>query len=598
MTQKVKIPLSTKFALTFAPLFLFAMLMTIYAVHRTVTLQFTERYENELHISVLAVERELKNKQHSIKQQLQQLAEQIREDHEFRLHTSVLDDIHHSYIVNYASRYIATMGLQSLEIIDGNGILLSSGHYRHAFGGDSRSMLRNIRQAEDDIVLAWFDHPDGYILCLTAFVSFRIGNLVYHIIGGTEVHETFLRALQPNARNVVLLRTPVRFFSSDPDRIEPAVLDEIYLNGATPLIPDWLREEYSFSHLSIPVADRNSLNEGGIYLLHSRTELMTLLRTLNEKIAAITVVGIIFVLILAFWQAGNVARPLRRLARKASDISLESLDDNFTIRSKDEVGILNDALKEMVQRLRKSRLDLAVAEQKAAFAEIARKINHDIKNGFIPIRNVMQHWSEVADSEPDELVHVFKERRETVNESLRYLQEMARNYARTTPKTELESVDIREVVDTVIRNYSDLPGKRISITSDNSHGALYVMAEHDQIRRAIENIVCNAVEACDDEGKIKIFLNRVGSSVEITIEDNGNGIPPEIKEKLFHTHVTTKSDGTGIGLMNAHTIIKEFGGSILISDPDSGGTSVRISLPRLLTEFNDQYEQKKEESTV
>ncbi len=300
MTRKVKIPLSTKFALTFVPLFLIAMLMTIYAVHRTVTLQFTERYQNDLQMSVNAVERELKNRQQSIERQLQQLVSRIQDDHEFRLYASVLENLNHPYIVDYAPMYMTTMGLQALEIIDERGVVLSLGQYRSAFGGDARGLVRNIVEADTGITLVRFDYPDGYKLCLSAFESFRIGNRSYYVIGGIEVDEQFLGGLQTHARNIVLLRTPDHFLSSNPDRVESAVLEEFDLTDEASDPPEWLRDEYSFSRLTASVTDRDTTTSGGIYLLHSRREHLLLLKTLNEKIAAITVVGIMFVIILAF----------------------------------------------------------------------------------------------------------------------------------------------------------------------------------------------------------------------------------------------------------------------------------------------------------
>jgi len=595
MKQKVKIPLSSKFVLTFVPLFLFAMLMTIYAVHRTVTLQFTDRYEQSLKSSVESVERELEIRQHGIKQQLRELASMIRDDHDFRLYLTILDEVHNPYIVDYAPRYITTMGLQSLEIIDGTGLVLSSGQYRNAFGGNARSLVRNIQNAEDGILLAWFDHPDGYILCLTAIETFTVANNTYHIIGGTEVHPSFLRGLQPDIQNVVLLHTPARSISSDPERIAPGEIDFTNDEGE---IPEWLTQEYSYSRVPIPVADRNTFTEGGMYLFHSRYELIQLLATLNEKIIAITAVGILFVIVLAFWQAGNVARPLRRLAYRAANISLESLDDNFNITSKDEVGILNNALKSMIQRLRKSRLDLAIAEQRAAYAEVARKVNHDIKNGFIPIRNVMHHWSEVAENEPNALVQVFKERRDTVNDSIQYLQEIAQNYAQTIRKADIAPVNINEIIDNVIKNYRDLPDKNITIEAQLTDNSVYVPAEKYQIRRAIENVIANAVEACGQSGHIQITTQKDEDTLVIVIDDDGDGIPPEVKEHLFHTHITTKEEGTGIGLMNTHSIIKQFKGKIEVSDREEGGACIRITLPVLNPETIQKENHLNEETAV
>lgn len=594
MARKVKIPLSTKFALTFVPLILLVMLMTIYAVHRTVTMQFTERYQNDLQMAVKEIERELINRQEAIELQLRQLVLRIQEDYEFRLQASVLNNLNHPYIVDYAPMYMATMGLQALEIIDEYGVVLSLGQYRSAFGGNAAGLVRNIVESDTGITFVRFDHPDGYILCLSAMETFRVGNRTYYVVGGIEVNELFLRGLQAHARNIVLLRTPDHFLSSDPGRVEPAVLTEFDLTEEASDPPEALQEEYSFSHLMASVAGRDTTANGGIYLLHSRKEHLQLLQTLNEKIAAITIVGIIFVIILAFWQAGNIARPLRRLANKASDISLDSLDDIFVVKSNDEVGILNDALKTMVQRLRKSRLDLAIAEQKAAFAEIARKVNHDIKNGFIPIRNVMQHWSEVADSNPEELVSIFKERRETVNESIHYLQDLAQNYARSSSKMEIKPVNVHELIDTVVRNYRDLPGKHIRIESNYAVDALFVQAENHKLRRAIENVVCNAVDACGNEGSVMITTEKSDDSIVILIEDTGDGIPPEIRDQLFHTHVTTKTDGTGIGLLSAQSIIKEYNGTISLEERKEGGTRVRIRLPVLHPESIKQIEPIKE----
>jgi signal transduction histidine kinase len=586
MARNIKIPLSTKFALTFAPLFLIVMLLTMYAVHRTVTLQFTDRYESDLQMSIDLVKRELRSRQQLIQRQLRQLGLRMQEDHEFRLRTNVLQDLHHPYIVDYAPTYMATMGLQALEITDERGMILSSGQYRSAFGGNALGLLQNIKDVDHDFVFALFDHPDGYLLCLTAAETFRIGNRTYTVLGGIEVHDQFMAGLETNPRNVMLFRTPPRSFSSNPNRIDITVFMDND-SGKGYLLPEWLHEDYSISSISIPVAERTAVQEGNIYLLHSKIELLQLLDSVNKKVYAITIVGVLFVIILAFWQAGNVARPLQRLARKASALSLDSLDDDFNINSRDEVGVLNDALKMMVQRLRLSRLNLAIAEQKAAIAEIARKINHDIKNGFIPIRNVMQHWSEVADSDPDKLAEIFKERKDTVDESLQYLQALAQDYSKSSHLMEFEPVNVKEVIDSVVRNYKDLPGKQINIESITSGDNIFISGERNQFRRAIENVVCNAVDACGDAGEVTIKTTNIDQTIVITIEDTGSGFPDEIRDQLFHRHVTTKQNGTGIGLMNTYGIITQFKGTIAVKNHDEGGAQIKIMLPILKPDSPD-----------
>jgi HAMP domain-containing protein len=407
MRRKVRLSLATKYAMTFAPLFLMVMLLTIYAVHRTVTIQHMDRYERDLHAARNAIESELKARKDAVSLQLQQLAYKIQDDYDFRLFTGVIEQVHHPYIVDYAQRYMATMGLQALEIISGDGVVLSSGHYRSAFGGNATGLLRNMQAVGDTVVLVPFETADGYVLCLAAAATARVGNSVVHVVGGRIVTEGFLKGLQPNPRNILFLSTPVRIISSAPEEVDPALFRDIDVSDLTGRFRDRFDADYSSIRMVIPIIGRSLSTDGELYLLHSRSELNLLIDTLNEKLLAIAVVGIIFVIILAFWQAGNIARPLRRLAYRASHVSLDRLDTDFNIRSSDEVGVLNDTLRAMIQRLRQNRINMAQIEQKAAFADIARKVNHDIKNGFLPIRNVMHHWTEVAEKDPGQLVKVF-----------------------------------------------------------------------------------------------------------------------------------------------------------------------------------------------
>ena len=87
----------------------------------------------------------------------------------------------------------------------------------------------------------------------------------------------------------------------------------------------------------------------------------------------------------------------------------------------------------MTARLRTSAARLRDAERRAAMGDLARQVNHDIKNGLVPIRNVLRHLDEVARHEPEPLAAMFAERRGTLESSVSYLETLARNYARLSP---------------------------------------------------------------------------------------------------------------------------------------------------------------------
>jgi signal transduction histidine kinase len=209
-------------------------------------------------------------------------------------------------------------------------------------------------------------------------------------------------------------------------------------------------------------------------------------------------------------------------------------------------------------------MELAKAEKEAALAEITRQINHDIKNGFIPIRRVMQHWMEVAENESEKLIQVFNERKMTVLESLDYLENLVRSYSRLRPNVVLSAVKVNQVVLDLLRNYQDPPHRRIQFQTQLDPSEPCVQADTLQLRRAFENILCNAIEAINDDGTIFVSTKVKDNLVLITWNDTGAGIPENIRQQLFYEQVTTKSDGSGLGLINAKRIIEDFGGTIAI----------------------------------
>ena len=157
-------------------------------------------------------------------------------------------------------------------------------------------------------------------------------------------------------------------------------------------------------------------------------------------------------LVLAGWLSSRISRPLRDLARKTSEIDLDRLDQSFESERTDEIGALSRLLGGMTERLRNSTARLREAERRAAVGDLARQVNHDIKNGLAPIRNVLRHFSQVARQDPALLPAVFEERKGTLDSSVEYLETLARNYARLSPTIERAPCDVNAVVEEVLRN--------------------------------------------------------------------------------------------------------------------------------------------------
>src|SRR2546430_15360605 len=112
----------------------------------------------------------------------------------------------------------------------------------------------------------------------------------------------------------------------------------------------------------------------------------------------------------------------------------------------DEIGALSRLLGAMTERLRAGAARLREAERRLAMGDLARQVNHDIKNGLIPIRNVFRHLGQAAGDSPDRLAAAFRDRQATVEASISYLENPASNYPRPYPQPAGESCDVDAVV--------------------------------------------------------------------------------------------------------------------------------------------------------
>jgi len=113
--------------------------------------------------------------------------------------------------------------------------------------------------------------------------------------------------------------------------------------------------------------------------------------------------------------------------------------------------------------------------------------------------------------------------------------------------------------------------------------------DYTKMRRVLNNVILNAVEAMPHGGTLKIIGKRQGGSVELRIADSGVGIPEEVLSRLFTDLVTTKENGNGLGLSYCKRIMEAHGGRIELSSKLGAGTEVTLVFPEHMDEPNVDY---------
>jgi signal transduction histidine kinase len=237
----------------------------------------------------------------------------------------------------------------------------------------------------------------------------------------------------------------------------------------------------------------------------------------------------------------------------------------------------------MTARLKAGAARLREYERRAAMGDLARQVNHDIKNGLAPIRNVFRHLAEVAQARPADLPRVFAERQSTVESSIGYLEGLSANYARLYPETATRPVDVNAVVSEMVGHVS--PPGHVRLATELADALPPVRGDALVIRRILENLVGNGVDALDGTaGTVTVATSLAGDgppAVRIAVIDTGRGMTKDELDRAFDDFYTTKPGGTGLGLSIVRRLVLDLEGRLRVETEPGQGTRFIVELPVL-----------------
>jgi two-component system nitrogen regulation sensor histidine kinase NtrY len=223
---------------------------------------------------------------------------------------------------------------------------------------------------------------------------------------------------------------------------------------------------------------------------------------------------------------------------------------------------------------------LIKAQQLAAWNEAARRIAHEIKNPLTPIRLAAERIRQKHRRGEPDLGEALEAGVEILLGEVEAMQAMVDEFSRYArmPRPQPQKVDLRVLVRETLRLYKGLkPGVEVASEVDPESGEL--MADPEQLRRVLINLLDNAIEAVDPPGEVRVSATARDGRVALHVADTGRGIPPEAKEKLFLPYFSTKGRGTGLGLAIVHRIVADHRGTIRVEDRQPRGTVFTIELP-------------------
>jgi signal transduction histidine kinase len=321
--------------------------------------------------------------------------------------------------------------------------------------------------------------------------------------------------------------------------------------------------------------------EARLEVTQALTPLKTLLRSTDSWLFTTAAGAGLFALLLAVWVSSRISGRLAALAERTAVLDLDRLDVEFDPGS-DEVGRLSRLLGDLAARLRTSTARVREAERRATVGDLARQINHDIKNGLIPLRNVMRHLAQVEQAQPADLAAVFGERRQTIDSSIAYLETLATSYQRLSVPLNRRECDLNALITDVVRAAQG--HEQVEFTT-NLTDLPRVVGDPVAFRRILENLISNAVDSLQEaRGRIAISTQGLRREAEppvarVIVADTGRGMSQDEAGRIFDDFYTTKESGTGLGLSIVRRLVMDLGGTIGVESAPGQGTRMVIDIP-------------------
>jgi two-component system nitrogen regulation sensor histidine kinase NtrY len=269
----------------------------------------------------------------------------------------------------------------------------------------------------------------------------------------------------------------------------------------------------------------------------------------------------------------QLSRPIDELVGWTRHIQRrEPLPDDQPRRGAPEFEELRIAFREMDRGLQEARDREIESERLRAFREVARRVAHEMKNPLTPIRFAVSQLERGVNEGGREALEVIRA------ESAR-LEQLAREFTEfgRLPEGPAAEVDLQELLDGLLR--TSLPAecpRQLDVAADTPR----VLGHYDPLRRAFGNLVRNAFEAAGTARPIEVWAGvRAPGAVLVRIIDHGPGVPDGMRDRVFDPYVTSKSEGTGLGLALVRQTIENHGGKVRVTDTPGGGATFEVTLP-------------------
>lgn len=463
--------------------------------------------------------------------------------------------------------------LDFLDVVQPDLTIISSAHWPARFGYKNDWAIASGDWNATDSFLARIPLAEGAAVGLIAIRPAAGGKAL--VVGGRRMTPEFLKSLglAPGMRALLWL-APGEVIDAQGSVANPSKLDAVTHGG----VVQWTADRSSSEAFAALPLMRGGRTMGVLLAGTSLREQFALERSILWIGVLVGGGGIVIGVLLGWWTTERITRPVELLAAGARAVAGGDWSAHVNVVSKDEIGELAQAFNHMTAQLIEQRDRAIQAERVAAWRELARRLAHELKNPLFPLQITVENLQRAR--ERPEFDEVFRESTGTLLAELANLKTIIGRFSdfAKMPAPQFEAADVNEIVRGVMKLH-DTRLRNIEPEIKLAEGELRATVDADQLRRALGNLVLNAMDAMPNGGTLRISTEPLDENVRITVSDSGQGLTDEECGRLFTPYYTTKQHGTGLGLAIVQSVVSDHHGKIsVMSEPGRGVTFV-IDLP-------------------
>jgi two-component system NtrC family sensor kinase len=465
-------------------------------------------------------------------------------------------------------------------------------------GKDNYEKLKNTIAEYDRLVDSIPENFESQRMHVSSLID--LGREIETSLRGKEL-ETFL-VLRRYEKNLIMYkdRTAYETFTKTFASMNPGISKKLkdYGERVDSLFQLYLNEQSTIEALRLKGREIEFFT---VSLSRRERENIDRILTISLRLVVVALFAIILLgTFVNIRLASNIATPIRKLERVTKKVAAGDFSEAIEVKGKDEITSLEISFNQMEDRLKEtlSSLELAVknlhekqeelieAEKLASLGRIAAGVAHEINNPLAIINEKAGLLQDILLISGD-LKHKEKflnliEGIVTSVNRCRAITHRLLGFVRRMEVT-FEPMDINETV----REVKEFLGTDISLKSIRFEMNLredlpQVRSDKVQVEQILLNIIKNAIDAVEEGGFVQVATGtKEGTTVQISIRDNGPGIPKDQLKRIFEPFFTTKErgKGTGLGLFVSYGIMKKLGGTILVESETGKGTLFVVELP-------------------